>query len=142
MKEKMMEFKLIDESIFSDSAINADIILNDLRTRRELKFCEVFGISEQGDKIADILKSYATGRNNKDPYLLIEYVLTDFEDILEYRKKFVGDSSCIGYVVVSHNLTLPWVTSLYDLTLFRSSITRKYRTRVFGASTPKIDDWN
>jgi len=65
-------------------------------------------------KLSGYLNQYAT-QNSKDPYLLVDDVLTTGGSMEQYRDEHLKEKNVIGWVVFSRTKPAEWINTLFQM---------------------------
>ncbi len=77
-------------------------------------FQAAIGIPRGGLKLSGYLNEYAT-QNSKDPYLLVDDVLTTGGSMEQYRDEHLKEKDVIGWVVFARTAPQEWVKALFQM---------------------------
>ncbi len=77
-------------------------------------FQAAIGIPRGGLKLSSYLNEYAT-QNSKDPYLIVDDVLTTGGSMEEFKKEHFKDKKTIGWVVFSRRKPADWINTLFQM---------------------------
>ena len=77
-------------------------------------FQAAIGIPRGGLKLSGYLNQYAT-QNSKDPYLLVDDVLTTGGSMEQYRDEHLKEKDVIGWVVFARTAPQEWVKALFQM---------------------------
>ena len=81
---------------------------------QQVSFQAAIGIPRGGLKLSGYLNEYAT-QNSKDPYLLVDDVLTTGGSMEQYRDEHLKEKDVIGWVVFSRTNPAGWINSLFQM---------------------------
>ena len=77
-------------------------------------FREAVGIPRGGLKLSGFLNEYST-QNSKDPYLIVDDVLTTGGSMEEFKKEHFKDKKTIGWGVFARNKPADWIKALFQM---------------------------
>ena len=77
-------------------------------------FQAVIGIPRGGLTLSSYLNEYST-QNPKDPYLIVDDVLTTGGSMEEFKKEHFKDKKTIGWVVFARNKPADWIKALFQM---------------------------
>ena len=77
-------------------------------------FQAAIGIPRGGLKLSSYLNEYAT-QNSKDPYLLVDDVLTTGGSMEQYKEEHLKEKDVIGWVVFARTTSPDWVNVLFQM---------------------------
>ena len=77
-------------------------------------FQAAIGIPRGGLKLSSYLNEYAT-QNSKDPYLLVDDVLTTGGSMEQYKEEHLKEKDVIGWVVFSRTKPVEWINTLFQM---------------------------
>ena len=77
-------------------------------------FQAAIGIPRGGLKLSGYLNQYAT-QNSKDPYLLVDDVLTTGGSMEQYKEEHLKEKDVIGWVVFARTAPQEWVKALFQM---------------------------
>ena len=77
-------------------------------------FGEVVGIPRGGLKLSGYLNEYST-QNPKDPYLIVDDVLTTGGSMEEFKEEHFKDKKTVGWVVFARRKPADWINALFQM---------------------------
>ena len=77
-------------------------------------FQAAIGIPRGGLKLSGYLNEYST-QNPKDPYLIIDDVLTTGGSMEEFKEEHFKNKKVVGWVVFSRTKPVEWIRSLFQM---------------------------
>ena len=85
-----------------------------IKEYQQVPFQAAIGIPRGGLKLSGFLNDYST-QNSKDPYLIVDDVLTTGGSMEEFKKEHFINRRTIGWVVFSRNRPPDWVNVLFQM---------------------------
>ncbi len=85
-----------------------------IKEYQQVPFQAAIGIPRGGLKLSGFLNDYST-QNSKDPYLIVDDVLTTGGSMEEFKKEHFKDKKTIGWVVFARNKPADWIKALFQM---------------------------
>ena len=85
-----------------------------IKEYQQVPFQAAIGIPRGGLKLSGFLNDYST-QNSKDPYLIVDDVLTTGGSMEEFKKEHFKDKRTIGWVVFARNKPADWIKALFQM---------------------------
>ena len=77
-------------------------------------FRAAIGIPRGGLKLGGYLNEYST-QNPKDPYLIVDDVLTTGGSMEEFKEEHFKDKKVVGWVVFARRKPADWINTLFQM---------------------------
>ena len=85
-----------------------------IKEYQQVPFQAAIGIPRGGLKLSGFLNEYST-QNSKDPYLIVDDVLTTGGSMEEFKKEHFKDKRTIGWVVFARKKPATWIKTLFQM---------------------------